>query len=195
MKSITMNKYLPLFAKKILHVHTWKDQKNVEVGEFTYGKPEIHMFTSKYRLTIGKFCSIASRVIIIVDGNHRTDWISAFPFPEILGGLETNPGQPAGKRDMKIGNDVWIGHHTLILPGVQIGDGAVIAAGSVITKDVHDYEVVGGNPARHIRNRFTEEQISALKKIRWWDWPLDKIKEHYRLLQSPNVDEFIDRFG
>ena len=95
---------------------------------------------------------------------------------------------------MVIGNDVWIGEHVLILPGVQIGDGAVIAAGSVVTKNVSDYEIVGGVPARHIRNRFTDERIRELKRIKWWDWPLDKIKENYQLLQSSNIDEFIEKF-
>lgn len=103
-------------------------------------------------------------------------------------------GHPAGKGDMIIGNVVWIGQDVLIVPGVQIGDGAVIAAGSVVTKNVSDYEVVGGNPARHIRNRFTGQQISELKSIEWWEWPLDKIKANYQLLQSSNIDEFITRF-
>ena len=95
---------------------------------------------------------------------------------------------------MIIGNDVWIGQDILIVPGVQIGDGAVIAAGSVVTKNVNDYNIVGGNPARHIRNRFTDEQIRALKEIKWWDWPIDKVKAHYHLLQSSNIDEFIEKF-
>jgi lipopolysaccharide transport system ATP-binding protein len=82
----------------------------------------------------------------------------------------------------------------VILPGVQIGDGAVVAAGSVVTKNVGDYEIVGGNPARHIRNRFTDEEIRELKRIRWWDWPIDKIKANYQLLQSSNVGEFIEKF-
>jgi UDP-3-O-[3-hydroxymyristoyl] glucosamine N-acyltransferase len=84
--------------------------------------------------------------------------------------------------------------NVLIVPGVQIGDGAVIAAGSVVTKNVSDYEIVGGNPARHIRNRFTDKQISDLKSIQWWDWPLDKIKANHQLLQSSNIDEFIEKF-
>jgi acetyltransferase-like isoleucine patch superfamily enzyme len=167
-------------------------RENVQIGEFSYGDCDILVF--KYKLVIGKFCSMA-HCTIIVDGNHRTDWITTFPFPERIGGLEKTPGHPVGKGDMTIGNDVWIGEGALILPGVQIGDGAVIAAGSVVTKDVRDYEVVGGNPARHIRNRFSDAQISELKKIRWWDWPLDKIKAHYRLLQSSNIDEFIEKFG
>lgn len=96
---------------------------------------------------------------------------------------------------MSIGNDVWIGSNALIVPGVQIGDGATIAAGSVVTKNVADYEVVGGNPACHIRYRFAYRQIEALKKIKWWDWPIDKIQANCYLLQSARIDEFIERFG
>ena len=167
---------------------------NVHIGEFTYGTPKIYMFTNKYKLVIGKFCSISKNVRILVDANHRADWITTYPFPERIGGLERNPGHPAGKGDMIIGNDVWIGLDALILPGVCIGDGAIIAAGSVVTRDVHDYEIVGGNPIRHIRTRFTDEQIDELKKMKWWDWPLDKIKANYQLLQSPNIDELIEKF-
>jgi serine acetyltransferase len=84
--------------------------------------------------------------------------------------------------------------NVLIVPGVLIGDGAVIASGSVVTKNVSDYEIVGGNPARHIRNRFTDKQISELKSIQWWDWPPDKIKANHQLLQSSSIDQFIEKF-
>ena len=130
------------------------------------------------------------------------------PFGEHIHGLPRNPRYPsgrgeiitgndvwlAGRGDMTMGNDVWIGKRVLILPDVQIGDGAVIGAGSVVTKNVGDYEIVGGVPTRHIRNRFTDEQIRELKRIKWWDWPLDKIKANYQLLQSSNIDEFIEKF-
>jgi acetyltransferase-like isoleucine patch superfamily enzyme len=168
--------------------------RNVQIGEFSYGTPKVHMITDKYRLVIGNFCSIGDNCRIIVDMNHRTDWISTYPFGAFIPGLARNPGHPSGRGDMVIGNDVWFGLDVLILPGVQIGDGAVIAAGSVVTKNVGDYEIVGGNPARHIRNRFTDKQISDLKSIKWWDWPTDKIKAHYQLLQSSNIDEFIEKF-
>jgi serine acetyltransferase len=95
---------------------------------------------------------------------------------------------------MVMGNDVWIGEDVLIILGVQIGDCAVIAAGSVVTKNVDDYEIVGGNPARHIRYRFTDQQTSELRRIKWRDWPLDKIKANHHLLQSSRVDAFIETF-
>jgi lipopolysaccharide transport system ATP-binding protein len=154
------------------------------------------MFTDKYRVVIGKFCQIAFNVQILVDVNHPTDWISTYPFGEMILALPRgSPDEPYGRGDIVIGNDVWIGQNVLILAGVRIGDGAVIGAGSVVTKNVGDYEIVGGNPARHIRNRFTDKQISELKSIRWWDWPPDRVKANRPLLQSSNIHEFIEKFG
>jgi acetyltransferase-like isoleucine patch superfamily enzyme len=177
--------------------HRKASKKNVQIGEYTYGNPEVLMWTTNYNLSIGKFCAIAQDVRIIVDGNHRPDWISTYPFGEIIPGFNKNPAyrEKAGKGDMRIGNDVWIGSNALIVPGVQIGDGAIIAAGSVVTKNVADYEIVGGNPARHIRYRFNNRQIEALRKLKWWDWPIDKIQANCHLLQSAKIDEFIERFG
>jgi acetyltransferase-like isoleucine patch superfamily enzyme len=182
------------FGRIATRVSWFVSGTNVQIGEFSYGTPKVLMLTDKYRLVIGKFCSIGFRVRIIVDMNHRPDWISTYPFGELIRGLARNPGHPSGRGDMVIGNDVWIGQDALILPGVQIGDGAVIGAGSVVTRNVGDYEIVAGNPARHIGHRFTDKQISDLKRIKWWDWPTDKIKAHYQLLQSSNIDEFIEKF-
>jgi len=134
-------------------------------------------------------------VKIIVDGNHRIDWISTYPFGELIKDIPKNQGHPIGKGDIIIGNDVWIGMDVVILPGVQIGDGAVIGASSVVTKIVEDYELVSGNPAHHIKHRFTKAQIKALKRIRWWDWPIEKIKANANFLQSSNIDQFIKIFG
>jgi lipopolysaccharide transport system ATP-binding protein len=183
-------------AKRISWFVSGKN-RNIQIGQFSYGTPRVDMYTDIYRLVIGKFCSISFNVRIIVDvgSNHRPDWISTYPFEEVIRRLPRDLEHHLGKGDMVIGNDVWIGRDALILPGVQIGDGAVIAAGSVVTKNVSDYEIVGGNPARHIGNRFTDEQISELKRIKWWDWPMDKIKANYQLLESSNIDKFIERFG
>ncbi len=167
---------------------------NVHIGEYTYGDPQIFIWTDKYQVRIGKFTSIASEVRIIVDGNHNTDWISSYPFGELIHDIPKNSGHPIGKGDILIGNDVWIGYDTIILPGVKIGDGAVIGAGSVVTKNVDDYEIVAGNPAEHIRYRFSNEKIEILKKIKWWEWPIEKIKKNIDILQSNNIDYFIDKF-
>jgi len=167
---------------------------NVHIGEFTYGNPEILIWTPRYHVYIGKFTSIAAGTKIIVDGNHNTDWISTYPFGWLIEGIPKHPDHPKGKGDIIIGNDVWIGNQTIILPGVCIGDGAVIGAGSVVTKNVEDYEIVAGNPAKHIRYRFSKEQISALKMIQWWNWPIEKIVENSEIIQSNEIKKFIEHF-
>jgi acetyltransferase-like isoleucine patch superfamily enzyme len=179
-----------IILDRIKRVFWFAARKNIQIGTFSGRTPKVYMVTDKYRLVIGNFCSIGGNCRIIVDMNHATDWVSTNVF------IEFGPSNDAdfGRGDMIIGNDVWIGQDVLIVPGVQIGDGAVIGAGSVVTKNVGDYEIVAGNPARHIRYRLTDEQISELKRIKWWDWPLDKIKANRQLLQSSNVDEFIERF-
>jgi lipopolysaccharide transport system ATP-binding protein len=168
--------------------------KNVHIGDYTYGAPKICMWTDKYHVRIGKFCSIADNVSIMVDGNHRSDWVTTYPL-FLIKGIPHAEGLPDGKGDIVIGNDVWIGTGALIMPGVKIGDGAVIGARSVVTKKVDDYAIVGGNPARHIRYRFTENQIKALKEIRWWDWDIEKIKENHRLMESQDIDAFLEKFS
>jgi len=182
-----------LFGKSNFTMDNIKMDK-VTVGDFSYGIPFINRWTKKYNLKIGKFCSIAENVQILMDGNHRPDWISMYPYGEIFKDVPKNPGTPIGKGDMEIGNDVWIGKNAMILPGVNVGNGAVIAAGSVVTKNVLPYEIVGGNPASHIRFRFSEKQIADLQKIAWWNWDLDKIKKEASILQSADVDNFINKY-
>jgi len=163
----------------------------VEIGDYSYGRPLIQKVTNKYKLKIGKFCSIADNVRILVDLNHRIDWISTYPFGGVIKDIPINPEHSIGKGNMEIGNDVWICTSVTILPGVNIGNGAVIAAGAVVTKNVLPYEIVGGNPAKHIKFRFNEDQIKSLEKIAWWNWDLKKIKKEIPMLQSGNVDGFI----
>jgi len=167
---------------------------HIKIGEYTYGRPQILNSSNRYRLTIGKFCSIAGNVMIMIDGNHRTDFITTYPLDYFIEGIERNPDNYSIKGDVKIGNDVWIGYGVIILPGVFIGDGAVIAAGSVVTKNVGDYEIVGGTPARHIKYRFTEKQIKSLKEIQWWNWSIDDVRVNSHILQSSNIEKFIANF-
>ncbi|MFB3763719.1 MAG: DapH/DapD/GlmU-related protein [Methanotrichaceae archaeon] len=128
---------------------------------------------------------------MIIGGEHRTDWVTTYPFGCEIEGFQRNPAYSTAKGDIHIGNDVWIGMNATILSGVTVGDGAVIGADSVISHDVGDYEIVAGNPAKHIRYRFSEDQIEALKRIRWWDWPIEKIKEFVPLLESSDISSFI----
>jgi acetyltransferase-like isoleucine patch superfamily enzyme len=156
-----------------------------EIGAYTYGKPKI--YGAPGSVSIGKFCSIADGVTLYCGGEHRIDWVSAYNFGEKMGcGSCTRSN---GK--VTIGNDVWIGDGALLLSGVTVADGAVIGARAVVTKDVAPYEIVAGNPARHIRYRFSEGQIAALQAICWWEWPIEKIRENFDLILSDDIDAFI----
>lgn len=150
----------------------------MDVGEYTYGTGNItvHRWTSGERVKIGKFCSVATNVHIMIDGNHRMDTFSTFPFREVLSWGEC-PRNNWGKRAPIIGNDVWIGMNSTIYSGCTIGDGAVIAGNSVVTKDVPPYAIVGGNPARIIKYRFSPAIIERLLKAQWWNLPLEVIRE------------------
>lgn len=172
------------------------DAPNIEIGEYTYyDDPDgadnflrnvlYHFDFIGDRLRIGRFCAIARGVRFVMNGaNHRLDGISTYPFQIFGGGWEQvmpKPGELPFKGDTVIGNDVWIGYDALIMPGVCIGDGAIIAARSVVTHDVPPYTLVGGNPARPIRRRFGDADIDTLLRIAWWDWPVERIT---RLLPS-----------
>lgn len=181
------------------------DHRNISVGRYSYysGYYHGHSFEecARYlspdrddvdRLVIGSFCSIGSGASFIMAGNqgHRLDWTSAYPFfymqdePAFAGAA--NGFVRAG--DTVIGNDVWIGSEAMILPGVNIGNGAMIGARALVTRDVPPYAVVGGNPARTIRSRFTAGQVELLLQMNWWDWPLEAIREAMPLLTSGDIE-------
>lgn len=165
---------------------------NIIVGDYTYYDDfeTVENFEKnvKYlfdfigdKLIIGKFCMIASDVTFIMNGgNHLHDAISTYPFA-IFGKDWANAMDGKSypnKGDTRVGNDVWIGYGSTIMPGVTIGDGAIIATKSVVTKDVDPYTIVGGNPAVKIKKRFPENKIEELLKIKWWDWPIEKITKN-----------------
>jgi acetyltransferase-like isoleucine patch superfamily enzyme len=166
-----------------------------DIGEFTYGRPRVISFTKDTKLKIGKFCSISARVKILLGGDHRTDWVSTYPFPALA---EKWPeakgvtGHPSSKGDVMIGNDVWIGEGAVILSGVTIGDGAVIGGQSVVTRDVEPYTIVAGNPAQPIKKRFDKDTIEKLLTIQWWNWPVEKIRKNIHLICSQRVNEFLE---
>jgi len=144
---------------------------------------------------IGSFCSIAYGVDVFLGGNHRTDWATTFPFGHIHTEVfpYENSGHPATKGDVVIKNDVWIGAKSTIMSGVTIGNGAVIAACSVVTKDVPDYCIAAGNPARVVKKRFTDEQIKALLENPWWELSDKEINSLIPLLCSDNIDALISK--
>ena len=147
------------------------------------------------KLIIGKFCSIATGVTFMMAGNqgHRYDWIAMYPldsFDDDYDGYEANPPKAfISKGDTVVGNDVWIGAEAMIMPGLTIGDGAVIAARTVVTKDVEPYTIIGGNPAKMIKKRFSAEEIGILQEVQWWNWSEEKIKKNLTILRSGNIAE------
>ena len=171
---------------------------NILVGDFTYiadTEFESHV-THLYpwngdRLIIGKFCQIASGVEFVMNGaNHQMNAVSTFPF-YTLEGWDMTPPTTADlplKGDTVIGNDVWIGQNAVILPGVHIGDGAIIGASSVVGRDVEPYTIVVGNPARPIRKRFDDALISMLLRFRWWDKSTEEINGLIPLLTDSDLD-------
>jgi acetyltransferase-like isoleucine patch superfamily enzyme len=168
------------------------------VGKHTYGLNNIcvRSWGEGAKLYIGAFCSIGDNITVFLGGNHRYDRVTTFPFGHIHQGIFNNfngAGHPATNGDVVIGNDVWIGQGVTIMSGVKIGDGAVIAANSHIVKDVPPYAIVGGNPGKIIRLRFTEEQIEKLLRIKWWSWDDAKINAHLPLMCSTNIDDFIQK--
>lgn len=148
------------------------------------------------QLIIGKFCMIASDVKFIMNGaNHLTDAISSYPFAVFGEGWEGAMEGKAypNKGNTVVGNDVWIGYNATIMPGVTIGDGAIIAANSTVVKDVAPYTIVGGNPAQKIRKRFDQDKINALLQLQWWHWPIEKITQNVSLLTGNDLDPILEK--
>ncbi len=178
---------------------------NIIVGDYTYYDDfeDVRNFEKnvKYhfdfigdKLIIGKFCMIASGVTFIMNGaNHLTEAVSTYPFAIFgHGWAEAMDGKTyPTKGDTVIGNDVWIGYNAVIMPGVQIGDGAVIASNSTVTKDVAPYTIVGGNPAKEIRRRFSEKEIEQLLELQWWNWDLEKITQNVAHLTGENIQALL----
>jgi virginiamycin A acetyltransferase len=146
------------------------------------------------RLVIGRFCSIASGAQFILNGgNHHIATASSYPFGIFGGGWEAAmPATWPHKGDITIGNDVWIGYRASILPGVTIGDGAVVAALSVVAADVPPYAIVAGNPARVVRKRLDEADIALLLDLKWWAWPVERITRHAALIANGSPRELAD---
>lgn len=155
-----------------------------------------HYPINQDRLIIGKFCSIACGAKFLFNSaNHTLKSLSSYTFPLFFEewGLDKKNVASAwdNKGDIIIGNDVWIGYEAVIMAGVHIGDGAVIAARAVVTKDVPPYTIVGGTPARKIRMRFEEETIAKLQQIQWWNWPVEKIRQSLPYIMDGTVDRLI----
>jgi acetyltransferase-like isoleucine patch superfamily enzyme len=164
-----------------------KYKKNI--GKHTYGNVNILDWGEGSKLIIGKYCSIAENVTIFLGGEHRSDWVTTYPFPAIEYWKKARciKGHPKSKGSVIIGNDVWIGYGSTILSGVKIGDGAIIGAKSLVTKNIDPYTIVGGNPAKIIRKRFDDATINKLLKIKWWNWSEFKINRKINILCSSDL--------
>ena len=175
---------------------------NVVVGDYTYyDDPEdsenfernvlYHYPFVGDKLVIGKFCALARGVKFIMNGaNHKLTGFSTYPFGIFGQGWETARPAPEdlpSRGDTIIGNDVWIGYDALIMPGVKIGNGAIVAARAVVVKDVPAYTVVGGNPAQVLKSRFPPETVAALERIAWWNWPVEKVTRHLQAIVSADL--------
>lgn len=175
---------------------------NIIVGDYTYyddfenvenfeKNVKYHFDFVGDKLIIGKFCMIASDVKFIMNGaNHLTNAVTTYPFA-IFGqgwGKAMEGKQYPQKGDIHIGNDVWIGYNAIIMAGVTIGDGAIIATNATVIKDVAPYSIVGGNPATEIKKRFSKDVIERLLKLKWWDWEIEKITRNVQNLTDVDID-------
>lgn len=179
---------------------------NIQIGEYTMYNDFVHdprQFEKNnvlYQypingdsLRIGKFCSIACGAkFLFASANHTQAPVSTYPFPIFFEEWDLDIGDVTSawdhKGDIVIGNDVWIGYEAVVMAGVTIGDGAIIGARAVVTKDVPPYTIVGGVPARKIRRRFSDNVIARLQELKWWDWPAERIQRNIKNIQSGRLD-------
>jgi virginiamycin A acetyltransferase len=190
--------------KRIVFLRPLIRSPQISVGEYTYyDDPDdatafeqrnvLYAYGAE-RLDIGRYCALAEGVRFIMAGaNHPMLGPSTFPFG-IFGGTwaDTTMDLVMGaesRGDTRVGSDVWLGYQALVMPGVQIGHGAVVAAGSVVVGDVPPYAIAGGNPARVLRRRFPDEDVERLLRAAWWEWPVELVTEHARAIMAGTVDE------
>lgn len=181
-KSVVLGKYVNLGYGSFIFA------KNI--GDYTYINNYCHI--DKNVLSIGKFCSIAINCRIGL-GGHPMDWVSthSFSYDKKYKIVSDSKNDFVQKLETKIGNDVWIGTNATVLAGVAIGDGAIVGAHSLVTKDVEPYSIVVGVPAKHIKYRHSEEQIKALINMQWWNWSEEKLKENVHLFN--NIADLMDK--
>jgi acetyltransferase-like isoleucine patch superfamily enzyme len=179
----------------IENIHLWK------AGTGTYFDRNVNIITwsDQYYIKLGKYNSIGRDCNFFLHANHRADWITTSsqllgPVTQEIADMHMKMGHPTCKGDIIIENDVWIGANSIIMSGIKISNGAIIATGSTVTKDVPPYAIVAGNPGRIVKYRFYKDQIDKLLQISWWNWDEDKIKENAMLIWSDNIDKFITKY-
>jgi acetyltransferase-like isoleucine patch superfamily enzyme len=182
----------PLKGLMILKKHIHKKNKKfpyyngIEIGDFTdISRTKVYTDNYTRKLILGKYCAVSWEVSFLLGQEHLTDNNTIYNFNPIMAYSHIKGEKTRG--NIVIGNDVWIASNVKILSGVKIGDGAVIGANSLVTKDVPKYAIYGGNPAKLIRMRFSEDIIKILEEIKWWDWPLEDISKVIPVLQSTDI--------
>lgn len=188
---------------QICYIRNTVDNPQIQVGEYSYyDDPEdsegfarnvLYLFPFiGDRLIIGRYCAIARGATFVMNGaNHRMSGFSTYPFHIFGNGWEGStplPQELPYKGDTVVGNDVWIGYEAMLMPGVRVGDGAIVAARSVVSSDVPAYAIVAGNPARVVRMRYDEIQVQRLLRIAWWDWDADKVSRNLELIVGADLD-------
>lgn len=188
---------------QICFIQNTVSNPNIVIGDYTYyDDPEdsenfernvlYHFPFIGDKLVIGKFCAIAQGAKFIMNGaNHKLDGFSTYPFYIFGNGWETaapQEGEFPFKGDTVVGNDVWIGYEATIMAGVTVGDGAIVAAKSVVVSDVEPYTIVGGNPAKCIRRRFEDDVVRSLIDIAWWNWDIEKITRNLNLITAADIN-------
>jgi len=168
-------------------------KETISAGNRTYGQVNVRYHESGAKLKVGKYCSFADQVVFFLGGNHRTDWVTTFPFTELFEEAKGIKGHPATKGDIEVGNDVWVGTGALILSGVHIGDGAVIGAGSIVARDIPPYSIAVGNPCRVVKKRFDDATIERLLAVKWWDWPEERVVRMLPYLLNSDIGLFLKR--
>lgn len=178
----------------IENIHLWV------AGQGTYFDRNVNIITwsDNYRVFLGKYNSIGRDCNFFLHANHRPDWVTTSsqllgPVTNEIAQMHMRMGHPSCKGDIIIENDVWIGAKSTIMSGVKIHNGSIVAAESVVTKDVPPYAIVAGNPAKVVKYRFDEQQISDLLQIGWWNWDNEKIRENAMSMWSENIDDFINK--
>ena len=201
-------------VKQVVYLNQVINHPRIEVGDYSYYHhfeilDDYAAFLAPYlfplsteKLIIGRFCQIAHGVRIITSSaNHDMRGFSTYPFKNFMMSPEMTENEikalfmmPQTKGDTKIGNDVWVGMNAIIMPGVTIGDGAIIGSGSLVVQDVEPYSVVGGNPAKILKKRFDHKTINMLLKIKWWNWSIEKIEQNLETLQTQDIEQLSKYF-
>lgn len=195
-----MNFIKTLFFKVIIYIGYKKEEyvffrskKFVSCwGVGSYGSPRISCFDEVSKLSVGKYCSFADGVSLLLGSNHKLKCVTTYPYCKIDKSKTLQDTNEKG--DIVIGNDVWIGYGVTIIGEVKIGDGVIIGAGAVVVNDIPPYAVAVGIPAKVVKYRFSENQIKELLKIKWWNWNMSDIERKGKDLYTKDIDSFIEKY-